>query len=51
MVNQQVLRGGSCFTPPGHIRATYRNFWPADTRFQVTGVRVAGATRAALEPS
>jgi ergothioneine biosynthesis protein EgtB len=41
MVNQLVLRGGSCLTPPGHVRATYRNFWPPDTRFQMTGVRVA----------
>ncbi len=41
MVNQYVLRGGSCFTPEGHVRATYRNFWPAHTRFQVTGVRLA----------
>lgn len=41
MVNQLVLRGGSCFTPRGHLRATYRNFWPADTRFQMTGARLA----------
>ncbi len=41
MVNQVVLRGGSCFTPPDHARTTYRNFWPADTCFQVTGVRLA----------
>ncbi len=41
MVNQMVLRGGSCLTPRGHVRATYRNFWPAPTRFQMTGARVA----------
>jgi len=41
MVNQRVLRGGSCFTPDGHVRSTYRNFWHPDTRFQVTGIRVA----------
>ena len=41
MVGQYVLRGGSHFTPRGHVRRTYRNFWPPHTRFQVTGVRVA----------
>jgi len=40
MVNQMVLRGGSCFTPRGHVRVTYRNFWHPHARFQVTGVRV-----------
>jgi ergothioneine biosynthesis protein EgtB len=41
MVNQMVLRGSSAFTPPGHSRPTYRNFWPPETRFQLTGVRLA----------
>jgi ergothioneine biosynthesis protein EgtB len=41
MINQRVLRGGSYLTPQGHMRRTYRNFWPAQTRFQVTGVRLA----------
>jgi ergothioneine biosynthesis protein EgtB len=41
MVSQLVLRGGSCLTPPGHVRSSYRNFWPPDTRFQMTGVRLA----------
>ena len=41
MDNQRVLRGGSCATPRNHIRATYRNFWHASTRFQLTGIRAA----------
>jgi ergothioneine biosynthesis protein EgtB len=41
MIGQLVLRGGSAFTPSGHVRASYRNFWPAATRFQLTGVRLA----------
>lgn len=41
MAQQMVLRGGSCLTPRGHVRSSYRNFWPPDTRFQMTGVRIA----------
>ncbi|MFZ6722188.1 ergothioneine biosynthesis protein EgtB [Undibacterium sp. Ji49W] len=41
MVNQYVLRGASAFTPAGHSRNSYRNFFPATARWQLTGLRLA----------